>query len=119
MPSIHQQLFGDVWTILVQEHGESVRYTRAATGASSTFDAIAGPEAAQMVEGDLQRSNMRHRPLQVHSSKVALPVRGDTVTIPAVGGDVYTVDAIPSYDAGVYTLIVVRPERIEAGGRRR
>ena len=89
-------------TELVNELGDSVTYTVAATGSTSTIDAIFNEFVGALDE-------FGNAIFTIQSSDVSSPQRGDTITL---ASNVWTVLDVRSDNAGGHELRVVIPQVI-------
>jgi hypothetical protein len=78
-----------------------------------------GAEFDDLLELDATRQRYRHRILEVPTSAGVDPKRPDRFTINgAQGVEAWTVHERLGVEAGYARVRVIRPERVEAGGRR-
>lgn len=99
-------------------HGRTVLY-RDGTNAAAEVTAIVGEETAMdaqdMLSAGERQTRLRQRPLSVRTSEAPSPARGQTFEF---DGQEWTVRKVDSVGNGQADLIVTRPERVAAEGRR-
>ncbi len=116
MASLHDRQFRVSRALNFRQHGIAIAWNgQSVTGIVST-------EAERLIEDPASRTRYRNRTVQIRDDETGGSKYGDLVGIPgAVGGEIenWTAHERIGTGGGVTTWLVVRPERMEAGGRRR
>lgn len=118
MPSRFDDLFANIARPALVAHlaDTGVTYAPATTGiAAAVTTAIVGAEADELLEMPDGRTRYRHRTVEISTAEAPDPRRPDVFT---VDGEAWTVHEVLGVQGGLARLRVIRPERVEHGGRR-
>ena len=117
MPSAFESMFPVARELLMRQHGTAVQYDDGSgAGPIPVASAIVGAVAEDFLElaGGGRNERYRHRAVTVSLADVPNPRRPDKFTI---DGEAWTVHERLPQDGGMARVTVVRPVRVEAGGR--
>ena len=115
MPSTFETMFSTARALLLAQHGTPVQYVEGddpAVPVTAIVGAVA-EEFLDIVAGG-RSERYRHRPLTVSTAQVPNPKRPDKFII---DGEAWTVHERLPQDGGMARVTVVRPVRVEVGGR--
>lgn len=117
MASAFSNLFAQARSVLRAHFGETISRTPVGGSAGNvTMNVLAESSVLMEDEGPGGgRIKFRTRVGQVYTDEVPVSRLGDTYVI---AGETWTVRGIPSVDAGIATLLLQCPIKIEEGGRR-
>ena len=115
MPSAFESMFSTARDLLMRQHGVAVTYDNG-SGPVPVTSAIVGAVAEDFLElvGAGRSERYRHRPVTVSLAEVPNPRRPDKFVI---DGEAWTVHERLPQDGGMARVTVVRPVRVEVGGR--
>lgn len=102
--------------VLANTFGRTIPFTDTSTGTPANVEGVrVGAEFDELLELGEQRTRYRHRILEVPTSAGVDPKRPDTFTIDA---EAWIAHERLGVEAGYARVRVIRPERVESGGRR-
>jgi hypothetical protein len=111
--STFDHFYGLGRTQLHRAHARSVTFTPL-NGVAVPINAMVGAEMDELLEDASRRTLLRQRPVTVKNADVSDANRGDVFSI---DGEDWTVERKLARQNGEIRVLVVRPERVDPGGR--